>query len=108
MEKPKEEVILDTYNELNSILGDIQKLKVYPPLVWVWTWDVLRSKLDDYSPEMGEVHIVNPALTELDIFTMFYNSSDFTLEYGLDDLDNQMMNWLYKNVLIEYTEEENA
>lgn len=108
MDKEKEQKVLSAYNKLNSIIDDLNELEVFPSLVWLWSWDVLRNKLDDYAPEMGEDWIVNPALTELDIFTLFYDQAGFSLEHGTEQLNDHIQDWLYENVLIEYTEEEPA
>ncbi len=33
----------DIYNELNQIVDKITTLPVFPSLLWVWTFDVMRN-----------------------------------------------------------------
>lgn len=107
MNNADEVAILEVYTKLSNILSDISNLPVYPPLIWVWAWDIVKNRIEDYRPEMEEEHIINPALTDLDIFKLFYNQAgdnSFTLEYGTEYLDDAISNWLYKSILVKYEE----
>ena len=33
----------DVYKDISFIIDKIGQLGVFPPLVWVWTWDVAKS-----------------------------------------------------------------
>ena len=99
----------DTYNDINLIIDQISNLSVFPSLTWVYTWDIVKDKLDNYFPGSGESYIVNPKMTEKDVWDLFWIQADrngFTLEYGLEDLHDHVFDWMMENdILIEDTEE---
>jgi hypothetical protein len=37
----------DVYNDLNKIVDQLTALPVFPSLLWVWTFDVLRNIFED-------------------------------------------------------------
>lgn len=93
----------DTHVALNSIIKDISNLNVFPPLVWVWAWDVLLSKLRYYAEDTEE-YKVNEEFSEADIFTMFWQDADlngFSLQYGSEQLEDDIFDWmLEKDILV--------
>lgn len=103
--------MLDAYDKLQTITDLISDLSVFPSLVWVWTWDVVKDKLDYYSEESGEYLVINPEFDTSDVFRMFWTDADkngFTLEYGTEDLNEHVFDWMVeKNILIN-VEETNA
>lgn len=94
--------MLDTYLKINKIVDDIGALDVFPSLEWVWCWDVVRDKFENYE---GDMYIPNPKLTEPEVWEMFYKDieeNDFSLEYGAEQLDEAIFDWMVeKNILIE-------
>lgn len=85
--------MLDIYSDVNSIIDKISKLPVFPPLVWVWTWDVAKSTLRDF--ESDSEYQVND--TEQEVFKKFWQDADkngFTLDYGTEDLYEAVRNWM--------------
>lgn len=99
----------DVYNDINQIIDQLNNLSVFPSLVWVWAWDNVKYKLDYYRAESGEDWILDPKMTEKDVWDLFWDQADkngFTLEYGVESLDEHVFDWMIDNdILIENTEE---
>jgi len=104
----------DIYEKLTGIVNQISDLDVFPSLVWVWTWDVVMDKYKNYQ-EAGaydEDHVIDPKLSLKDIFTMFWEDADkngFSLEYGTEDLDEAVLDWMIDRdilIMIEDIEED--
>jgi hypothetical protein len=100
----------DAYVQLNKLIDGLKEVNAFPPLVWLWVWDMVKDRLDSYSPEGGEDIITNPNLSEKDVFDLFWEDADknqFTLEYGLDSLDDHIFDWMMsRNIIINVEEEE--
>lgn len=101
----------DAYVQLNKLIDGLQEVNAFPPLVWLWVWDMVKDRLDIYSPEGGEDFVTNSKLTEKDVFDLFWEDSDknaFSLEYGLESLDEAIFDWmLERDIIIEFEEEDN-
>ena len=100
----------DAYVQLNKLIDGLKEVNAFPPLVWLWVWDMVKDRLNTYSPEEKEDFITNPKLSEKDVFDLFWEDADknqFTLEYGLDSLDDAIFDWmLERDIIIEFEEEE--
>jgi len=98
-----------TYLKLNQIIENIRQLDVFPSLVWVWCWDVVRDKLDTHSPGRDDDYLTNPKFTEEDVWWMFVQDLDkntFSLEYGSEDLDEAIFEWMRERDILIYLEED--
>jgi hypothetical protein len=87
----------DTYNDLQDILARLENVTVFPSLVWLWSWDVVVDKVKNYGPDTDDEYVVKPGLELSDIFKMFWEDADkngFTLEYGVEDLDEHVWDWM--------------
>lgn len=100
----------DAYVQLNKLIDGLSEVNAFPPLVWLWVWDMVKDRLDIYSPEGGEDFVTNPKLTEKDVFDLFWEDADkngFSLEYGLEYLDEAIFDWmLERDIIINLAEEE--
>jgi len=95
----------DVYKDINVIIDKIGKLPVFPSLVWVWTWDVTKSMLNNFRDD--EEYKVN--MTDEEVWKLFWEQADsngFTLEYGTETLDDHISDWLMDIDAIEYNEED--
>lgn len=93
----------DTYVTLNKLIDGLAELSVFPSLVWLYTWDVVKDKLDTYHAESREEYLVNPELTEKDIFNLFWEDADkngFSLEYGTEALHDAVFDWMLDRDII--------
>ena len=89
----------DVYQDITYIIDKIANLTVYPPLCWVWTWDVTKSILEDF--EGDPEYVVN--FNEEQVFQKFYQDADkngFTLEYGTEDLYEAIRDWMIDTDII--------
>lgn len=92
----------DTYRDINLIVEKIGELRVFPPLVWVWTWDVATSIWKDIM-EGGDPEY-NVAADEQDMWELFWRDADkngFSLEYGAEDLYEAVRSWMLDVGIIE-------
>jgi hypothetical protein len=98
-----------THLKLNQIISQINDLDVFPSLLWVWCWDVIKDKLDTHSSGKDSEYLTNQTFTEEDVWWMFVQDLDknaFSLEYGSDELDEAIFDWMIKrNILVSLDEE---
>lgn len=92
----------DTYKKISSIIDNVGELGVFPPLVWVWAWDVAISIWTDIM-EGGDPDYCT-AKDEEEMWELFYTQADkngFTLEYGAEDLYEAIRDWMTDQGIIE-------
>ena len=93
----------DNYVIINKLIEGLSELSVFPSLAWLYTWDIVKDKLDSYHAESGEEYLVNPKLTEKDIWDLFWEDADkngFSLEYGTEDLHEAVFDWMLERDII--------
>jgi hypothetical protein len=93
----------DNYEKINQIIEQLNTLDIFPSLVWVYTWDIVKDKIDYYSPGSGESYVINPKFTEKDIWDLFWEDAEkngFTLEYGTEDLHEAVFDWMSEKDII--------
>ena len=95
----------DVYKDISFIIDKIGQLGVFPPLVWVWSWDVTKSTYEDFK-EDPEYRVT----VELDqVWEQFWIDADkngFSLEYGVEDLSDAVRDWLIDSGIVEELSEE--
>lgn len=100
----------DVYVRINELVEKLGDLGVFPSLVWLWTWDIVKYQLDYYFEDSGESYVTNPKFTEKDVWDMFWTDADkngFTLEYGAEDLQEAVFDWMLdRDILVDAEEEE--
>jgi hypothetical protein len=106
MDLQEETRMKDTYTSIESIIDQIGQLSVFPSLVWVWTWDVCRDMLNNFREDPDyQVNMDNE-----EVWKLFWEQADtngFTLEYGTEDLNEHISDWLIDIEAVgEYEEEE--
>lgn len=92
----------DTLKDINLIVDKIGELRVFPPLVWVWTWDVAITILKDIREGGDPDYCVT--MDEEEMWELFYTQADsngFTLEYGTEDLYEAVRDWMIDQGIIE-------
>ena len=98
----------DTYVKIESIVDSIGELGVFPPLVWVWTWDVAITILKDIREGGDPDYCVT--MDEEEMWELFFTQADkngFTLEYGTEDLYEAVRDWMTdEGIIEEYVEED--
>ncbi len=101
----------DAYVQLNFLIDGLKQVNTFPPLVWLWVWDMVKDRLDLYSQseDNHEEYVTNPNLSEKDVFDLFWEDADknaFSLEYGLDSLDEAIFDWMFERDIIISLQEE--
>jgi len=97
----------DTYDEINTIIDQIGQLSVFPPLVWVWTWDIAVDMYKNYQPGVDDEFSISMPLKE--VWELFWTQADkngFTLEYGTEDCYESIRDWMIdEDILVRIDEE---
>ena len=103
----------DAYVQLNKLIDGLKEVNAFPPLVWLWVWDMVKDRLDLYaqSEDNHEEYVTNSNLTEKEVFDLFWEDADknaFSLEYGLESLDEAIFDWMVeRDIIISLQEEDN-
>ena len=95
----------DVFKDLNGIVDRLQALPVFPSLVWVWTFDVIRDIFDncqykdlainDYVDEA-----VPEGITLKQIFDKFWEDVDgigINMDLGAEIIDEVIRDWMREN-----------
>ena len=99
----------DAYVQLNKLIDGLKEVNAFPPLVWLWVWDMVKDRLDMYSEPSQEDYVTNSNLTEKEVFDMFWEDADkngFSLEYGLDSLDEGILDWMLERDILVVLEDD--
>lgn len=97
----------DTYVRIENIVDSISKLGVFPPLVWVYTWDVARTMFTSYMDGEDPDYRTTMKLDELwERFWIDADTNGFSLQYGVEDLDDAVRDWLMDIGAVESVEDE--
>jgi hypothetical protein len=99
----------DAYVQLNKLIDGLKEVNAFPPLVWLWVWDIVKDQLDYYHGESGEEYVTNSKFTEKDVFDMFWEDADkngFSLEYGTEDLHESVFDWMLERDIIVALDED--
>ena len=92
----------DVYESLNLIIDKLTAVPVYPQLVWLWAWDIIKHYYDNNQWEA--IHLngyldecIAQGLELKTIWDKFWEDADsngWTLEYGAEQMDEAVMDWL--------------
>ena len=95
----------DIYKDLNEIVDRITTLPVFPSLLWVWTFDVLRNiyennqykdlAVNDYVDEA-----IPEGITLKQIFDKFWEDVDgigLSMDLGDEIIDETIRDWMRDN-----------
>jgi len=91
----------DTYADITKIIDQIGNLRVFPPLVWVWTWDVVADMYKNHEPGVDDEYVTAMPLEQA--WELFWTQADqngFTLEYGTEDLYEHVRDWMIDESII--------
>lgn len=96
--------------QLDQMVNTLNSIDVPMSLVWLWVWDIIRDKFESYSQDNNFVndYIVVDGIN-LDIIwdKLWANPpADFTLEYGAEQLDEAILDWMIDNEFIAALEDD--
>jgi hypothetical protein len=95
----------DVYRDLNEIVDRVTKLPVFPSLVWVWSFDVLRSiyennQYDDLTENDYVDEAVPSGITLKQIFDKFWEDVDgigLSMDLGDEIIEETLRDWMRDN-----------
>lgn len=94
--------------QLDQMVNHLNNLPVPMSLVWLWAWDLIRDKFNMYSDIGTDDYVITPGTT-LDVIwdKLWANPpSDFTLEYGAEQMDEAVTDWMIENEFIALLEDD--
>ena len=95
---------LDIRADLDQMIDKLSSMPIGVPLVWLYVWDVIKSSYDVMSHDEGYT-MANPNKSLDDVWDLLWSSPVFTLEYGVEQLDDEIRDWLIHNEFIIDVEE---
>ena len=105
----------ETYNDLNEIVDKLQEMPVFPSLLWVWTFDIIRdifdnNQYDDLAVNDYVDEAVPSGVTLKQIFNKFWEDVDtlgFTMDNGGEILEECIRDWMRENDFLMYIDMDN-
>ncbi len=105
----------DIYNELVSIVDKVTALPVFPSLLWVWTFDIIKDIFDNNQYiHLAETDIADEAVPEgvtlKQIFDKFWEDVDtlgFNMDHGDEILNELIRDWMHDNEFLVYVDKDN-
>jgi hypothetical protein len=86
--------------QLDQMVNTLNGMDVGLSLVWLWTWDLIRDKYDQYSKDDLDSDLTITDGTTLDtIWDKLWIKvpASFTLEYGAEYMDEAVTDWMIDN-----------
>jgi hypothetical protein len=86
--------------QLDQMVNTLNGMDVGLSLVWLWTWDLIRDKYDQYSKDDLNSDLTITDGTTLDtIWDKLWIKvpASFTLEYGAEYMDEAVTDWMIDN-----------
>jgi len=91
----------DIYNDLNEIIDRLQDMPVFPSLLWVWTFDIIRDiHENNQEPQEYLDEVIAEGVTLKQIFDKFWDDVDtlgFTMDHGGEVLEETIRDWMREN-----------
>jgi len=92
----------DVFKDLNEIVDKITILPVFPSLVWVWTYDVLRniyetSRYEDLAVNDYVDEAIPAGITLKQIFDKFWEDVDgigLSMDLGDEIIEETIRDWM--------------
>lgn len=104
----------DVYNQLNEIIDKLEKIPVFPSLMWVWAFDIIREIFENYQMKDLAVNdyvdeAVPEGITLKQIFDKFWDDVDgfgLSMDSGGDIIEETIRDWMRDNDFLVSLEEE--
>ena len=102
----------DVYTKINLIIDDLQNLGVFPSLVWVYAWDIVRDIYEDHQFQdaaLNDYEAVPEGITLKQVWDKFWQDADkngFSLEYGAEEMYEAVRDWMYDSEFLINLEEQ--
>ena len=85
----------DVFDELMEIEVHLSQLSVFPSLLWVWCFDILKDIFEN--TEVGYDEAIREGVTLKEIFDQFWDDSDslgLTMDHGGEILEETIRDWM--------------
>ena len=104
----------DVYNQLNEIIDKLEKIPVFPSVMWVWAFDVIREIFENYQYKDLAVNdyvdeAVPEGITLKQIFDKFWDDVDgfgLSMDSGGDIIEEAIRDWMRDNNFLVSLEED--
>jgi hypothetical protein len=83
----------DIRADLDQMIDKLKTMPVGLPLVWLYVWDVIKYSYEIMS-EDDEETMANPDKTLDDVWNSLWTNPRFSLEFGVEQLDEEIRDWL--------------
>ena len=95
----------DVYRDLNDILDKVTKLPVFPSLMWVWAFDIIKEIFDNYQMKDLAVNdyvdeAVPEGITFKQIWDKFWDDADklgLNMDLGGETIEEVLRDWMREN-----------
>ena len=95
----------DVYRDLNEIIDRVTKLPVFPSLMWLWCFDIIKEIFDNYQYKDLAVNdyvdeAVPEGITLKQIFDKFWEDVDgfgLSMDSGGDIIEETIRDWMREN-----------
>lgn len=95
--------------QLDQMVNHLNNLQVSNSLTWLWAWDIIRDKYKNASQdELIDDYVLIDGVTLDVIWDKLWENppSDFTLEYGAEQMDEAVLDWMIDNEFIALLEDD--
>lgn len=95
--------------QLDQMVNHLNNLQVSNSLTWLWAWDIIRDKYKNASQdELISDYVLIDGVTLDVIWDKLWDNppSDFTLEYGAEQMDEAVLDWMIDNEFIALLEDD--
>ena len=92
----------DTFNQLLELNEDLSKLSVFPSLLWMWVFDLIKDIFDNnqVSDDPLNDEVISEGITLKNIFDQFWDDADslgLTMDHGGEILEETIRDWMREN-----------
>lgn len=77
-------------DKLNQCIDILQSTNLGMSLVWLWTWDLMKSIMDD-----TDIHVLVSEDEAWEALIKAADKEEFTLEYGAEEHYDHVRDWMF-------------
>jgi hypothetical protein len=91
----------DVYNQLHEIIDKLKDMPVFPSLLWLWTFDIIREIFEnEQGPQEHVDEMVPEGVTLKQIFDKFWEDVDslgINMDHGGEIIEEVIRDWMRDN-----------
>lgn len=98
----------DTFNELNELVDRLTNLSVFPSLMWLWAFDIIRDIYKN-NAEYGYDEAIAEGVTLKQIFDQFWDDCGdlgLNMDMGGEIIEETIRDWMRENDFIVALDED--